>query len=66
MVNKKGQLEDAAGTAILDDSGKPIKATKEQIKLAKDGEPVKVTEEQVQKAEEQINKASEVLKEEQK
>jgi len=29
MVNKKGQLEDAEGKAIVDDSGKPIKATKE-------------------------------------
>jgi len=29
MVNKKGQLEDAEGNAIVDESGKPIKATKE-------------------------------------
>ena len=52
MVNKKGQLEDAEGNAIVDESGKPIKATKEQVKLAKDGEPVEATKEQVQKAEE--------------
>jgi len=44
-VNKQGQLEDHEGNAIVDDKGKPVKATKEQIKKAKDGEPVKVTEE---------------------
>jgi len=44
-VNKQGQLEDHEGKPIVDETGKPVKATKEQIKKAKDGEPVKVTEE---------------------
>ena len=52
IVNKEGKLEDHEGKAIVDKSGKPIEATKEQVKQAKDGEPVKVTEEQVKKAEE--------------
>ena len=34
MVNDKGQLEDAEGKAIVDDSGKPVVATKEQVKQA--------------------------------
>jgi len=29
LVNDKGQLEDAEGNAIVDESGKPITATKE-------------------------------------
>lgn len=61
-VNKKGQLEDAEGKPIVDESGKPIVATKEQVQEAKEGGHVKVTEEQNAKAEESIKKASDAIK----